>query len=92
MISKPVLVPEWKQAWRMLSVNIASIGVVMSAAWMALPQDRQTEILTYIGVPQGAVPLALFVAVIVGRLVNQPSIQPPAPPAPPEAPDADTAP
>lgn len=31
------LIPEWRQAWRMLSVQVASLAIV----WGALPVDQQ---------------------------------------------------
>jgi len=40
------LIPEWRQAWRMLSVQVASLAI----AWGALPVDQQAAILALFGV------------------------------------------
>jgi hypothetical protein len=74
ILRKPHLIPEWRQAWRMFSVNIAAIGAVLSGGWIITPHDQQVAILAFMGVSEAAVPMALFLLVILGRLVQQPAI------------------
>lgn len=61
------LIPEWRQAWRMLSVQVASLAIV----WGALPVDQQAAILALFGVGPERVPLFIGLAVIVARVVSQ---------------------
>lgn len=70
------LIDEWRDSWRMASVIVATIGAAASTVWIALPADTQTAILTYLHVPPGAIPLALFVGVVIARLFNQPMLHP----------------
>ena len=62
------LIPEWRRAWRMLSVQVAGLAVV----WGALPADQQAAILALVGVGPERIPALLGLAVIVGRLIDQP--------------------
>ena len=57
------LIPEWRQAWRMLSVQVASLAIV----WGALPVDQQAAILALFGVGPERVPL--FFGLAEGALV-----------------------
>ena len=61
------LIPDWRQAWRMLSVQVASLAIV----WGALPVDQQAAILALFGVGPERVPLFISLAVIVARVVSQ---------------------
>jgi len=61
------LIPEWRQAWRMLSVQVASLAIV----WGALPVDQQAAILALFGVGPERVPLVIGLAVILARVVSQ---------------------
>lgn len=61
------LIPDWRQAWRMLSVQVASLAIV----WGALPVDQQAAILALFGVGPERVPLFIGLAVIVARVVSQ---------------------
>ena len=67
------LIPNWKRAWRMLSVQIAA-GIV---AWTALPPDMQAAIVGALGIAPDRVPAILGVLLILGRLIEQPKIKPP---------------
>ena len=64
------LIPEWRSAWRMLSVQIGALAVV----WVALPADTQTAILRLIGIDAAHLPALVGLAVIVGRLIAQPKV------------------
>ena len=63
-----ILIPEWRRAWRMLSVQVAGLAVV----WGTLPADQQAAILALVGVGHERIPALLGLAVIVGRLIDQP--------------------
>jgi hypothetical protein len=69
------LIDEWRYAYRMISVNLAAAGAVLTGAWMVTPPDMQRSVLTYMGVSEAAVPMAMFIAIVVGRLVRQPGLQ-----------------
>jgi hypothetical protein len=69
------LIPEARQWWRMLSVNLSVIGATVCGAWMITPAEQQAAILAVLGVQPGVVPLLGFLAVIVGRLVDQPKVR-----------------
>lgn len=61
------LIDNWRDAWRMLSVQVAALAVV----WGALPIDQQAAILALFGVGTERVPLVIGLAVIVARVVSQ---------------------
>lgn len=67
---KPELIPEWRNAWRMLSVQIAALAI----AWGTLPADVQALLLAAVGVPADRVPAILGLLLIVARLVKQPKV------------------
>jgi len=62
-------IPNWRRAWRMLSVQIAALAVT----WGALPIDTQQAVLALAGVPAERVPALLGVLVLLARLVDQPA-------------------
>ena len=68
---KPELIPEWRNAWRMLSVQIAALAI----AWGTVPPDVQALLLEFVGIPAGRVPAVLGLLLIVGRLVSQPRVK-----------------
>ncbi len=63
-------IPQWRRAWRMLSVQAAAFAV----AWGALPEDAQAAVLDAVGVPASRVPALLGLLFLVGRLVAQPAV------------------
>lgn len=62
------LIPEWRRAWRMASVQAATLAV----AWGALPPDAQAQVLGFVGVPSERVPAILGLLILVARLIDQP--------------------
>lgn len=65
------LIPEWRRAWRMLSVQANTINVALLAGWSGLPARMQDAI------PVGAVvalAIALLVLGTIGRIVAQPKL------------------
>lgn len=64
------LIPNYRRAWRMASVQIA--GLI--AAWAVLPPEAQAAAVSLIGVPPDKVPGILAVLLIVARLIDQPKV------------------
>jgi hypothetical protein len=62
------LIPNWRRAWRMASVQFAAVAV----AWGSLPTETQTSILSAIGMPAERVPAVLGLLILAGRLIDQP--------------------
>lgn len=61
--------PEWRQAWRWLSVHAMALGFAVSAAWVAIPDDLRAAVP---GWSAASLTGVLMVLGIVGRLVKQP--------------------
>ena len=71
---KPRLIPNWRKAWRMLSIQAQTAALAVIGGWQALPDDLRSVI------PAGMVfGLAMFllVAGIIGRLIDQPKTREP---------------
>lgn len=62
------LIPEWRKAWRMVSVQAMTLAATIQTAWVAMPPDLISQVPP--AVVQG-VTLSLLVLGIVGRLVKQ---------------------
>jgi hypothetical protein len=65
------LIPQWRRAWRMLSVQAGALAVL----WVALPADTQAAVLDLLGIDARHLPGIVGLAVIVGRLIAQPGIE-----------------
>jgi hypothetical protein len=65
------LIPEWRRAWRMASVQVAAVAVV----WGTLPEDMQAALLAVVGVPVERVPAVLGLLLLLGRLIDQPKVR-----------------
>jgi hypothetical protein len=65
------LIPNWRRAWRMASVQIATLAV----GWGLLPPDAQAAMLAAIGVPAERVPAVLGAIFLLLRLVDQPKVR-----------------
>jgi hypothetical protein len=65
------LIPEWRRAWRMLSVQIGALAVL----WVALPAETQAAILRMVGISETQLTAVLGVLVIVARLIAQPKVR-----------------
>ena len=61
-------IPNWRRAWRMLSVQVAAVAV----AWGTLPPDTQAAILQAVGIGPERVPAVLGALFLLGRLIDQP--------------------
>jgi len=62
------LIPNAGRAWRMLSVQIATVAVVYSA----LPADQQAAVLALLGIGPERIPGVIGLGVILARLIDQP--------------------
>lgn len=65
-------IENWRQSWRMLSVQVAAVAV----AWSAMPADAQAAVLAVLGVGPERVPGIMGLLVIVARLIDQPKTKP----------------
>lgn len=66
---KPELVPNWKRAWRWLSVHALAVTGMLPGVWLTLPDDWRAS------VPAGWLAIATLVTAglgVYGRLVAQP--------------------
>lgn len=68
---RPKLIPNWRRAWRMASVQVAAVLV----AWGTLPTDVQAAIVGAIGLPAERVPAILGVLMLLVRLIDQPAVR-----------------
>lgn len=66
-----ILIPEARSAWRMASVQIATLAIVFGA----LPADQQAAILALLGVSPERIPACLGLALILARLIDQPRLR-----------------
>jgi hypothetical protein len=65
---RPAAIPNWRNAWRMLTVQISAAAVVFGS----LPVEAQGAVLDAVGVSPARVPAVLGVALLVARLIAQP--------------------
>jgi hypothetical protein len=65
---KPTLIPNWRRAARMFSVQVATIAV----AWGSMPQEWQQAALVSVGVPSERVPAIFGLLFLLGRVIRQP--------------------
>jgi hypothetical protein len=68
----PTLIPEWRRAWRMFSVQAMTGAAALLGAWEVVPADLKAQL------PPGlvhGVSIALLVLGIAGRLVTQPKVR-----------------
>jgi hypothetical protein len=65
------VIPEWRQAWRLLSVQVASAAVLFGA----LPAETQAAVLDLVGLPPSRLPAVLGLVMIAGRLWAQPGMR-----------------
>lgn len=62
------LIPNWKKAWRMATMQIAAGAV----AFGTLPPDVQASMLGALGLPASAAPAVLGLLLMIARVVDQP--------------------
>ena len=69
---KPIV--NWKQGWRMFSVQAMTLAGALQGAWVALPPALASVVPPW---AVNAITIGLLVAGILGRLVAQPGITKP---------------
>jgi hypothetical protein len=67
------LIDDVRRAWRLLSVQIPSIGLTACAVWLSMPEAQRADVLAVLGISPAWLALATFAASIVGRVVKQES-------------------
>ena len=71
---KPTLIPNWRRAWRMLSVQCMTLAAAIQGTWPLMPEDMKATLHPSV---VHWVSLALLIAGIAGRLVQQPKVDQP---------------
>ena len=74
MMRKPRLIPNWRRAWRMASVQAQAIALAVLGGWQAMPDELRAVVPTWAVL---GVAMLLLVAGIVGRLIDQPKTREP---------------
>ena len=64
------IIPNWRSAWRMLTVQLATVGI----GFGLLPPETQAAMLEAVGVPASRVTAVLGVLVLLARVVAQPKV------------------
>lgn len=62
------LVPNWKRAWRWLSVQAMLLAVSLQGAWMAMPDEMRASVSPNV---VQAFTIVLLVLGVIGRMVDQ---------------------
>lgn len=66
------LVPNWREAWKWLSMQITALGIALQAAILAFP-----DLKNWVGdMVSHCVGLLILVGIAMGRLKAQPSVKP----------------
>lgn len=63
------LIPNWRRAWRMFSVQAQALALAVLGGWQAMPDDLRAVVPASVVF---GVAMVLLVAGIVGRLIDQP--------------------
>lgn len=80
-----MLIENWREAWKMLSVQVQAIWGAVCAVFVAMPLEQQGRLLAAFGLSPEGVAAATFVAqvsaalaatTIAARVVAQPSLRP----------------
>jgi len=66
-----LIVSDWKQAYKWLSVQASTIFATIALSWSLLTPEQQDALLQFIGLPPGTLVAIAFGTVIVGRLAAQ---------------------
>lgn len=72
-MKRPALIPNWRRAWRMASMQAMFAATALQMAWEANPEAIKAV------VPAQWVPwitIGMLVFGMVGRLLHQPKVQP----------------
>jgi hypothetical protein len=63
-----MLIPEWRKAWRMLSVQAMTWAAVAQGVWLELPAEHKAELPPHL---VHYVTIGLLVFGVYGRIVKQ---------------------
>lgn len=66
------LIPNWRRAWRMFSVQAQVLSVAVLGGWQATPDELRAAVPAWAVV---SIAVALLLAGIVGRLIDQPEVR-----------------
>lgn len=77
-IKRPRLIPNWRRAWRMASVQAQTAALAVIGGWQAIPDDMRATVPTWMML---TLAMLLLVAGIIGRLIDQPKTRGPDDPA-----------
>lgn len=66
------LIPNWRRAWRMFSVQAQALAIAVLGGWQAMPDELRAVVPAWAVL---TVAMVLLVAGIVGRLIQQPKTQ-----------------
>jgi hypothetical protein len=74
-----MLIDNWRQAWRYLSVQVSAVASAAVAAWIVLPDAQRAELIALLPFDVGGKGPALltllgFLGVIFARLKAQPKL------------------
>lgn len=67
------LIANWRKAYRMLSIQAMAAATAIQGAWVFIPEDMKSSIPPTV---VQWVTMGLLAFGIVGRLVDQPKVQP----------------
>lgn len=86
------LIPDWRSAWKYLSVKASIIWSAVLGAWVLMPQSSQEVLLNLLPWSLGGkgpelIVLIGFVSVLLARLKAQPALA--APDSTPQKPDVE---
>lgn len=62
------LVPNWRDAPRWVSMQLAALGGALQVAWLTVPEDLK---LAFPEWSQSAIAFLIFAGILVGRLWDQ---------------------
>lgn len=62
------LVPDWREAYRWLSVQGAALGLMLIGAWNTVPEELRAALPTWL---VATIAVIVLLGVILGRLVDQ---------------------
>lgn len=65
----PELIPDWKHAWKWVSMNCMAVALAIQGTWLSIPEDMRDHLPNHIASISTAILLILGIA---GRLVQQP--------------------
>lgn len=65
------LIPEARQAWKLLSMQLSAAAVVFGL----LDHTTQVAVLAFLNIPAERIPAILGIMFMVTRLVRQPSVR-----------------